>query len=114
MRRLNFSCVFCLLLLFVFQTANSQAVDHLRNERESILDDIEKAKSQLKKKRSSRENTLQQLTLVTREVSLREDMLKGLQSEVVLLERNIDNNQVQINSLEKEYATLVEEYAKLL
>jgi septal ring factor EnvC (AmiA/AmiB activator) len=114
MRRLNFSCVFCLLLLFVFQIAKSQDVDHLRNERVSILNDIEKAKSQLKKKRSSRENTLQQLTLVTREVSLREDMLKALQADVVLLEKSIDNNQVQINNLEKEYAILVEEYAKLL
>ena len=113
MRRLNFNYVVFGLLFFIFQTVGSQ-VDHLRTERESILSDIENAKSLLKNKRSSKENTLQQLSLVTREVSLREEMLKALQSEVLLLERSIDDNQFQINSLEKEFSILVDEYSRLL
>ncbi len=114
MRRFNFSYVFIGLLFFIFQTAGSQVVDHLRSERESILSDIENAKALLKNKRSSKDNTLQQLNLVTREVALREEMLKALQSEVLLLEKNIDDNQIQINSLEKEFSILVDEYARLL
>ena len=114
MRRLNFSCILIGCLLFIFQSTSSQAVDHLRSEHETVLNDIVKAKSLLKSKRSSRENTLQQLTLVTREVSLREDMLKGLQVEVQALDKTIDDNQVQINTLEKEFSVLAAEYSRLL
>jgi murein hydrolase activator len=114
MQRSRFKLILLLSIFSIFQPLFSQEVENLRLERQTLLDDIENTKNILKNKRNSRENTLQQLTIVSREVSIREDMLNSLESEIRLLERTIDTNQLEINVLEKEFITLSREYAQLL
>ena len=114
MRRYLYNFLFFLFLFFSFSIVNGQAVDHLRAERESLLSEIVKTQKLLKTKRSSRDNTLRQLSLVSREVDIREDMLKSLESDIQNLDKSIDNNQLQINLLEEEYSILAKEYSRLL
>ena len=102
------------VLCLGFGISSAQSVDNLRKEKDVLLREIEQSKELLKRKRSSRESTLQQLQLVERELSIKEDIVREFQNQIKDLDRTIDHNQSAINDLEGEIDVLKAEYAKLL
>ncbi|MDG5799370.1 peptidoglycan DD-metalloendopeptidase family protein [Marinilabiliaceae bacterium ANBcel2] len=109
MKLLIFS-IFTLLSVSCF----SQGVDNLRDQRERLLEEIEQTNKELGQKRSTRENTYQQLTLISQEISVREKVLHDLRDELNSLDRDIESNQLEINRLEEEIEQLKDEYAQLI
>lgn len=102
------------VLCLGFGISSAQSVDNLRKEKDVLLREIEQSKELLKRKRSSRESTLQQLQLVERELTIKEDIVRAFQNQIKDLDRTIDHNQSAINDLEGEIDVLKAEYAKLL
>lgn len=102
------------VLCLGFGISNAQSVDNLRKEKDVLLREIEQSKELLKRKRSSRKSTLQQLQLVERELTIKEDIVRAFQNQIKDLDRTIDHNQSAINDLEGEIDVLKTEYAKLL
>lgn len=106
--------VFVCFLCFGFVLSSAQSVDNLKKEKDLLLKEIEQSKELLRKKRSTRESTLQQLHLVDRELTIKEDIVKAFQNQIKDLDRTIEHNQSEINDLESSIDYLKEEYAKLL
>ncbi len=106
--------VFVCYLCFGFVLSSAQSVDNLKKEKDLLLKEIEQSKELLRKKRSTRESTLQQLHLVDRELTIKEDIVKAFQNQIKELDRTIEHNQSEINDLESSIDYLKEEYAKLL
>jgi len=92
----------------------SQDVDKLRVEREKLLKEIENTRKMIDTKRTSREEALNQVNLLTHEINVREQLIKNFNQEIELLNSQIEENQLNINRLESNINEIKTEYIKLL
>ncbi|SKB80853.1 Septal ring factor EnvC, activator of murein hydrolases AmiA and AmiB [Alkalitalea saponilacus] len=108
-------------LLFVFfccqivdTTLSGQNINNLRAEREALLQEIDRTNRMLQSKQTTRETNLQQLNLLTREITIRESFLADIRNEISIIDASLEENQRQINQLENEIESIKTEYARLI
>ncbi len=110
-----FTGSFMLLVLFMFSyVSRGQSVESLRNEREALLMEISNTTQLLKKKKASRQDNLNQLQLMEREIRARENLLENYREEISQLDGQIEINQMLINDLESDIERLKKEYSRLI
>ena len=106
-----------IIILFLSGFINplfSQDVDKLRVEREKLLKDIDNTRQLLDTKRTSREETFKQVTLLTHEINVRQNIIRNFNQEIDILNSQIEDNQLKINTLETNINEIKTEYIKLL
>ncbi len=110
-----FTGSFMLLVLFMSSyVSRGQSVESLRNEREALLMEISNTTQLLKKKKASRQDNLNQLQLMEREIRARENLLENYREEISQLDGQIEINQMLINDLESDIERLKKEYSRLI
>ncbi len=110
-----FTGSFILLIFFMFSnSAGAQSVESLRNERESLLLEISNTTQLIKKKKATRQDNLNQLQLMEREITARASLLENYREEIRQLDGQIEMNQMLINDLESDIERLKKEYSRLL
>ncbi len=103
-----------LLSIVVSQALMGQNVDNLRSQRDLLLKEIANTNKLLQDKRSTRESAFQQVQVIAREVSVREQLLASLEQEISLIDQSLEFNQLQINKLEVDLNAIKQEYALLI
>ncbi len=111
-RSINSLLVICFLLASLGASAQDKA--ELQKERDEISKNIELTNKLLKETRSSRNKEEGELSLINKKISLREDLISSLRSEVALYSRRIKDNEAEVEELESRIETLKEKYAKAI
>ena len=90
-----------IILVFTLASAGAfaQSLEDLRNERLKQLEEIEYT---------------EKLYILNRQINSREKVLNNLVNQIAYLERNISNNEKEVELLSKEVASLKDEYAKMI
>ncbi|MDR2927030.1 MAG: peptidoglycan DD-metalloendopeptidase family protein [Cytophagaceae bacterium] len=106
--------IILLLPVLFSQPLFSQDVDKLRNERESLLKEIESTRNLLNTKRTSREETFALVNILAHEIEVRESLINNFRQEIEALNLQIEQNQLNINELELSIKVIKDEYVRLL
>jgi septal ring factor EnvC (AmiA/AmiB activator) len=106
--------VFFLVLVFAAFSAHAQSSTELKHQREALTQQLEQLNHEYQETANNKKTTLKQLTLLKQQISIREQKIGNINTEV----RNLDNQisesnnfvrnlQTQLNQLKKEYAAMV-------
>lgn len=114
MKRFIVKIFFLGLFLLASFGADSQSLENLRRERETLLEEISTTSRLIEIKKESRQDNLQELSLIEREISSREKLLENFNDEINQLDNQIEVNQMLVNDLESDIRQLKDEYARLL
>lgn len=105
------------LLFFGFQSLSAQTsarLDSLRNAHDRLNRELKNLNVARDSTRSKKEATLAEITLINRQVYLREQLLKTMRAEIRQVAREIESTQTTITALEEEVAIIQDEYGKLM
>jgi septal ring factor EnvC (AmiA/AmiB activator) len=109
---------FNILLILLFLTTGSGLLAQTRSELErrkaQLNKDIEMINSTLKKTASSKQVTLKQLNALRAQIRLREEKIKTINSEVRLLDGEINDNLNNVKSLQSQLKQLKADYAAMI
>ena len=86
----------------------------LEAQRQKTLKDIEETASILRQNEASQSKSVQQLSLLGKQISQRQRLMSEIQQEVSDVDRDISRSNTTISRLEKELKTIREEYARHL
>ena len=86
----------------------------LEADKKKLEKEIEQTSKQLDQTRNRRQSTVAELQLVNSNISKREELIRGLNKEVELSNRQINRLQAEINRRSNDIETLKKEYADLL
>ena len=86
----------------------------LEDRRKKALEDIEYVDKLIRETEKERRESMSQVTMIGRKLTLRENIIKGIQDEVVLLEGRIELNTLVIELMEADLETLIEDYEKAI
>jgi septal ring factor EnvC (AmiA/AmiB activator) len=100
--------------LAVTGTVAAQDINKLKSEREKSLNEISQTEELLKKTETSRKNEVQNLRLLNRKISTRENVIKSINKEINILSQQIQNGEDSIDRLSSEIKALKEDYAKVI
>jgi septal ring factor EnvC (AmiA/AmiB activator) len=105
-----------LIMIFILAASAvfAQSIEDLRNERIEQLKEIEYTEKLLQQTAASRKDQVNRLNLMNRQIKAREQILNNLVGQIEYLERNIRNNEKEVELLSNEIASLKEEYAKMI
>ena len=104
------------LLIIIFFPAfiQGQTRADLEQKRSKTLDDITYIDNLLKKTSQERSQSLSELNIVNRKLTLREDVIKGVREEITLLNDRISLNNLAIELMEVDLERLIKEYEKAI
>jgi len=109
---------FKIILILLFLTTGSGLLAQTRSELErrkaQLNKDIEMINSTLKKTASSKRVTLKQLNALRAQIRLREEKIKTINSEVRLLDGEINENLNNVKSLQSQLKQLKSDYAAMI
>jgi len=113
--KLNF--IILLVLLLINATVYSQKTDdknQLEKQKEETIKEIEFTKGLLDRTRKSRNLTINQINILSKSISGRENLIKNLENDISYLEENINQNYIRIKELQDELNLLKIEYEKII
>jgi len=105
----------CLLWvsLFLGSIAYAQSgKDALRKKRAKLLEDIEYSNQLLSETRANQRNTLAEVEAIDRKIQVRASLVATMNTEIQLLEREIQESEDRLEQLTKERETLEANYAE--
>ncbi len=103
-----------IVLAGLFGSVAAQDINQLKSEREKSLNEITKTEDLLRKTESNRKAQLQNLKLLNKKISARENVVKSINQEISMLNRQIVSGESNIRSLSEEIRLLKEDYAKVI
>jgi murein hydrolase activator len=103
-----------LLCLAAAVSGIAQDVESLRAQREKSLEDIARTEELLKKTQAIRQNEAQNLRLLNRKISVRNKVIKGINNEISMLDRQIQENARAIDTLRGEITLLKQDYGNVI
>ena len=92
----------------------SQSAAELKERRQELLEEIRQSNRRLTTTRKDKETTLEQLTLLQRQIRNREELITTLQSEIEFTDASINRTHEVIDALSEDVTRLQVEYADLL
>jgi septal ring factor EnvC (AmiA/AmiB activator) len=101
-------------LNFSLLLAQSQEKDALTAEKEKIEAQLETTSQLIGEAKKNRNAANSQVTLIDRQIELRERLIRHHQSTIRMLERSVNNADTEIRSLEGHIVVLKEEYAMMI
>lgn len=114
MRNLLLYFGFTLLLIFGWEGADGQTIEELRAQHAATKSRIEEARKLLASSSASEKSSLEQISLLSSEISARNELLRNLSEQANHFERALAVNMRQIDSLQQSIATLKSQYAAFL
>lgn len=118
---------FCVILLLfgVVLVASSQTAKksggakvytkkELESKKKRLLAEIAAAQRVLEQTTETKEATLQQLEALNKQISARENLIKTISTEMIVLDRQIVDNQHRVGTLAEELIQLKKEYAAMV
>ncbi len=104
--------IFCTCLSFEVQAQKTKA--QLQREREQNLRKIKEAEQILKQTTSQKSNTLGQLNALNEQIRAQEQVINNIKEEINLIDGEIEENSLIIESLEQDLEQLKKEYAAMI
>jgi len=109
------SSFFFLLFLLVSPFAVAQkSKSQLQKEKQENLEKIKETEKILAETGEKKENSMGELVALNQRISQQESLMKGIKSEISLLDYDISENNQIIDALERDVKKLKEEYASML
>src|SRR5690554_596663 len=109
---------FLLVLIYLSSSVIGFAQDkdkgELQKERDRISQEISLTNKLLKETRDNRNKVEGELSLINRKIHLREDLIRSLNGEISLYNRRLANNREKIEELQKDLASLKDNYAEMI
>jgi len=112
--RARFLIVSLLLFILLPGWSGAQDLNQLKSEREKSLNEISQTEELLKKTETSRKNEVQNLRLLNKKISSRENVIRSINKEINILSQQIQTGEDSIQSLSIEIKALKEDYAKVI
>lgn len=108
------SIVIFILLSGLVNYAQAQSKKDLEQKKKKNQKEIEYTNKLLKDNKKSKNKSYNALLILNRKISLRNELINGINTEVKILNIKIEKNNQEINSLGKELALLKQDYAKMI
>ena len=103
------------LLIPAFGFAQSgKSSTQLKKDKQKIENEIANTQKLLKKTESNQKAAVQQAALLRKQIQNREKLITNLNSQIIQMEDEQEQNQQEINSLEKRLAYMKADYAQLV
>lgn len=101
-------------ILLVCQPAFSQSKKELEKKKELIQKDIDYTNQLLSQTKKSKSNSLVQLVTLNKKITYRSELIGTINSQLHVVEKEIGNVSMNIDSLNKRLSDLKQEYATML
>ena len=111
--KLRSSLILIFLLLGAVQ-GFTQTKEELQEKRDQIAKQISITNDLLKKTEKSRSKAQNQMNLIERKISLRQDLIDNLRGEIRIIDKRIDEQQTRIDELKRDLENLRDDYAELI
>lgn len=105
---------FFFMFFFTGYGLYSQSKEDLQLQKQKAFDEIKLARELMEKTAEKRSNSVQRIRILQRGINSRANLIKALEQEVKLLDKDIEGMQVQIKKLAAENERNREEYARLI
>lgn len=112
--RAFFHIVFFGLIFLISASSYAQSKKDLEKKRQQNQKDIEYTNKLLNETKKNAESSYNNLLILNKKITLRQDIINGITAEIRLLDSKIDDNRLVINSLEADMKKLKEQYAKMI
>jgi septal ring factor EnvC (AmiA/AmiB activator) len=110
MRRLLFIYIFIVSACNIF----GQSRRELEEQRKRTLEEISYVDNLIKETEKQKTTGIYDIKVIGNRVSLRENIISGYQTEILLLEERIELNNLAVSLMEKDLELLKEEYARTI
>ena len=108
-------CLFGLLFSFVQGFAqNGKSSTQLKKDKQKIENEIANTQKLLKKTESNQKAAVQQAALLRQQIQNREKVITNLNSQIIQMEDEQEQNQQEISQLEKRLAYMKADYAQVV
>lgn len=108
--------IFCSLVCLPVILLSQQKSDRnsLERQKSETIKQIELTQGLLDQTRKSKNISVQQLNLLSKNISNRESLIKNYENDIISLNSDIDNNTLKIKEIESNLIKLKEEYSKII
>jgi septal ring factor EnvC (AmiA/AmiB activator) len=110
----HFLVFLSMIFFLISQNAFSQTKKELQTKRDKLQKEIDDANNQLTQLSKSKTTTLAQIDALKKKISLRQELIGTINSEINSLGNEIQKTGVEIFSLETQMQKLKDDYAKLI
>jgi septal ring factor EnvC (AmiA/AmiB activator) len=100
--------------LIVGSSLSAQSKEELQRQKQKAFDDIKLARELMEKTATQRTNSVQQLRILQQGINSRSKVISTLETEVSMINQNINETQSRIEQLKGEDQKNKEEYARLI
>lgn len=104
----------CVSFLLVAQYSKAESINELRRKQQQAKQKIELTNKLLRETQKSKKTTVSSLTVLKKQISERENLISALNSEISVLDVNLQSLGVEKSILEQRLKMLRDEYAKLV
>jgi septal ring factor EnvC (AmiA/AmiB activator) len=106
--------IIAILFCFLFIQARAQTKTELEEERTKTLEEIAYVDNMLKSTSQQKTAGINALKILGNKVSLRENVIRGMGDEIVLLDERIELNSIAIEMMENDIVTLKDDYSRAI
>ncbi|MDQ3192001.1 MAG: peptidoglycan DD-metalloendopeptidase family protein [Bacteroidota bacterium] len=106
--------VFVLLVFFCAEFTSAQKKNELENKKKSLQKEIQMTEGLLNETKQNKKLSLNQLVTLNKKISIREELIRTINSEVRLLQKQINETKGIIDALEADIKLLKQEYANMI
>lgn len=119
LKKKNSFIFFVFLLCFALFNASSgyaqkQTKKDLEKKKQQLQKEIENTNQLLAETKKNKKLSLNQLVMLNKKISVREELISTINNEIAVLNRQIKENNESINGLQKDLTKLKAEYAKMI
>lgn len=103
-----------MVAFFAVYTASSQSINELQERKEKARKEIEYTNQLLNKTSENTKASLNKLTILNEQISLRNGLIKDYNTQLSLLQKSIDDNEAVIKMLSEDLEKIKSDYSKLI
>lgn len=113
---INMRCLLSILILLGISVSvcSQETVKSLKRKQRQAKQNIEMTNRLLNENKKNQKTTANSITVISRQIEERENLIKALNDEVGILDRDLSNINAEKSQLEEKLQELRKEYAKLL
>jgi septal ring factor EnvC (AmiA/AmiB activator) len=106
--------IIAILFCFLIIQAGAQTKTELEEERTKTLEEIAYVDNMLKSTSQKKTAGISALKILGNKVTLRENVIRGMADEIILLEERIELNSIAIEMMENDIVNLKEDYSRAI
>jgi septal ring factor EnvC (AmiA/AmiB activator) len=114
MKFLKISLFLIIVLSAAAVKVHAQSSDELKRRRDKYNKELEELNREYEETANNKKSSLKQLNLLKAQISVREDKINSINSEVRLLDNQISENTSTVHNLQDQLALLKKEYAAMI